>query len=60
MARYDLSMQLWIQRANRFNEASSQYHQTHMLLKPEEVGLPAPPVASSAIHADSPGVKKDK
>jgi len=60
MARYDLSMQLWIQRANRFNEASSQYRQTHILPKPEEVGLPVPSVASSAIHADSSGVKKDK
>jgi hypothetical protein len=53
-------MQLWIQRANRFNEASMQYRQTHLLPKPEEVGLPVPLIASSATADDSSGVKKDK
>ncbi len=60
MARYDMGMQLWIQRANRFNEASSQYRQTHVLPKPEDVGLPALPSTAPPIQADLPGVKKDK
>jgi hexosaminidase len=59
MARYDLSMQLWIQRANRFSEVSSQYRQTHVLPKPEEVGLPALPGASPPVQADDPGIKND-
>jgi len=54
MARYDLSMQLWIQRANRFSEASAQYRQTHMLPKPEEIGLPA----TTPAQTDFPGIKK--
>ena len=60
MARYDLAIQLWIQRANRFSEASSQYRVTHVLPKPEEVGLPALLVAAPPISPDLPGVKKDK
>jgi hypothetical protein len=59
MARYDLSMQLWIQRANRFSEASSQYRQTHILPKPEEVGLPALPSAAAPANTDYPGIKRD-
>ncbi len=59
MARYDLSMQLWIQRANRFSEASSQFRQTHILPKPEEVGLPVLPSAAAPIHTDFPGIKRD-
>jgi hypothetical protein len=59
MARYDLSMQLWIQRANRFSEASSQYRQTHILPKPEEVGLPALPSAAAPANTDFPGIKRD-
>jgi hypothetical protein len=59
MARYDLSMQLWIQRANRFSEESSQYRQTHVLPKPEDVGLPALPAAVPPIPTDFPGIKKD-
>lgn len=49
-AHYDLAMQLWIQRATRFNQAMMQFSQTHGLPKPEELGLPALPaaVASSA------------
>jgi hypothetical protein len=60
MAHYDLAIQLWIQRANRFSEASSQYHETHVLPRPEEVGLPALPVAAPAVSPDLPAVKKDK
>ena len=59
MARYDLSMQLWIQRANRFSDASSQFRQTHILPKPEEVGLPALPSAATPANTDFPGIKKD-
>jgi hexosaminidase len=59
MARYDLSMQLWIQRANRFSEASSQFRQTHILPKPEEVGLPALPNAAAPANTDFPGIKRD-
>jgi hypothetical protein len=59
MARYDLSMQLWIQRANRFSDASSQFRQTHILPKPEEVGLPALPSAAAPANTDFPGIKKD-
>jgi hypothetical protein len=59
MARYDLSMQLWIQRANRFSDASSQFRQTHILPKPEEVGLPALPSAAAPANTNFPGIKKD-
>ena len=54
MARYDLSMQLWIRRANRFGEAASQYRQTHVLPRPEEVGLPA----TTPTQTDFPGIKR--
>ncbi|MGA2834447.1 MAG: family 20 glycosylhydrolase [Terracidiphilus sp.] len=59
MARYDLAIQLWIQRANRFSEASSQYREMHVLPKPEDVGLPALPVSAHVISPDLPAVKKD-
>jgi hypothetical protein len=59
MARYDLSMQLWIQRANRFSEASAQYRQTHVLPKPEDVGLPALPVVAPSVPDNFPGIKRD-
>lgn len=42
-AQYDLAMQLWIERGNRFADVTSQYYQTHELPKPEEVGLPSLP-----------------
>ncbi len=60
MARYDVGVQLWIQRANRFGEAGLQYRQAHTLPKPEDVGLPAPAGAAPAILPDTPAVKKDK
>jgi hypothetical protein len=59
MARYDLNMQLWVQRANRFSETSSQYRQMHVLRKPEEMGLPALPAAAPSINTDYPGIKRD-
>jgi len=59
MARYDLSMQLWIQRANRFSEASAQYRQTHILPKPEEMGLPALPVSATPEQPGFSGIKSD-
>lgn len=42
-AQYELAMQLWIQRAARFYEAARQFHRTHVLPKPEDIGLPALP-----------------
>jgi hypothetical protein len=57
MARYDFSMQLWIQRAYRFSEAGLQYRRTHILPKPEEVGLPALPGRAQPIQPVIPGVK---
>lgn len=59
MAHYELEMQLWIQRANRFSEASAQYRQTRVLPKPEEVGLPALPAVAPTIQPDLPGVRPD-
>src|ERR1035438_8924572 len=53
MAHYDLAVQLWIQRANRFSEASLQYRETNILPKPEAVGLPALPVAAPPIDRKS-------
>ena len=60
MARYDLAIHLWIQRANRFSEASSQYRETQVLPKPEEVGLPALLVSTPSSPPDLPAAKKDK
>ncbi|MGA3162333.1 MAG: family 20 glycosylhydrolase [Terracidiphilus sp.] len=59
MARYDLSMQLWIQHANRFSEASSQYRLTHVLPRPEEVGLPALPASTTPLQPAFSGIKSD-
>jgi hypothetical protein len=58
MARYDLAIQLWIQRASRFSDASLQYRETHVLPKPEDVGLPALPVPVPVTSPDPPGVKR--
>lgn len=52
-ANYDLSMQLWIQRADRFNQASLQFFQTQTLPKPEEMGLP--PATSNANSTQGGG-----
>ena len=45
-AQYELAMQLWIERGNRFSEVERQWYQTHTLPKPEEVGLPSLPSAA--------------
>lgn len=39
-AYYDMSMQLWIRRGQRFSEVIGQWYETHKLPKPEELGLP--------------------
>ncbi len=40
LAHYDLEMQLWIARGTSFQEIADQWGQTHVLPKPETVGLP--------------------
>lgn len=40
MAHYNLEMQTWIHRADRFQQARLQYNLTHTLPRPEELGLP--------------------
>lgn len=40
-AHYDLNMQLWIRRGMRFGDASIQFRKTHILPKPEDLGLPS-------------------
>ena len=40
MVRYDLNMQLWMQRRIRFNDAEAHFSRTHLLPRPEEIGLP--------------------
>ena len=47
MANYDLSMQLWIKRGRRFNEIEQQWSRTGKLPKPEDIGLPSTPAAST-------------
>ena len=41
MVRYDLNMQLWMQRSDGFRDAKAHFNQTHTLVKPEDIGLPA-------------------
>lgn len=48
LARYDLAMQLWIQRGDRLQEARAQWQKTHTLPKPEDIGIPQMSVASQA------------
>ncbi|HEY2907068.1 MAG TPA: glycoside hydrolase family 20 zincin-like fold domain-containing protein [Vicinamibacterales bacterium] len=40
LARYDLSAQLWIQRADKVGQARSAYGRTKKLPAPEEIGIP--------------------
>lgn len=40
MAHYDLAMERWIQRGERFGEAARQFHQKQTLPSPAEMGLP--------------------
>jgi hypothetical protein len=51
-AQYELAMQLWIQRGNRFAEAQAQWYQTHTLPPPEAVGLP--PMATAPTGGANP------
>jgi hexosaminidase len=53
-AQYELAMQLWIQRGNRFAEAQAQWYQTHTLPPPEAVGLP--PISATPTDATPPVV----
>jgi hexosaminidase len=54
-AQYELAMQQWIQRGERFSEAQEQWFQTHTLPPPESVGLP--PIASQpAGNANPQGI----
>jgi hexosaminidase len=54
-AHYDLAMQLWIQRANQFYQAASQYQRTGLLPKPEDVGLPPMSVAAPSTPTAGSG-----
>jgi hypothetical protein len=40
MAHYDLNMQIWMQRKNRYYEIQDDFIQTGVWPKPEDVGLP--------------------
>jgi len=56
LAKYDMAMQLWIARAERFAAARSEMARTKKLPGFEAVGIPAPLPASSAPAATpSPG-----
>ena len=49
---YDMAMQLWIERASRFNQLSLQFYQTHVLPKPEDLGLPPLTTATNSTPTD--------
>ncbi|MES2220025.1 MAG: glycoside hydrolase, partial [Acidobacteriota bacterium] len=51
-AQYELAMQLWIQRGQRFSEAQQQWYQTHTLPPPQAVGLP--PMATPPTESANP------
>ncbi|HET9086499.1 MAG TPA: glycoside hydrolase, partial [Acidobacteriaceae bacterium] len=57
-AQYDMAMQLWIQRAGRFYDAARQFHRTHVLPKPEEIGLPALPAPDTAAAGTNGGASR--
>lgn len=40
-ARYDIAVQLWIQRADKLLAARDQWHDDHTLPPPETIGIPA-------------------
>lgn len=40
LARYDLAIQLWMTRSDRFLAAQNDWHQYHRLPSPAELGLP--------------------
>lgn len=45
--QYDMAMQLWIKRGTRFGELIGDWHRTHTLPKPEDLGLPPMPTTPS-------------
>jgi hexosaminidase len=53
-AQYDIAMQLWIQRGTRFSELMGEWHRTHMLPKPEDLGLPPMPPPPPPTAAPAP------
>ena len=57
MAQYELAMQLWIDRGNRFAEVHRQWYETHTLPKPADVGLPPLPAAEPPVQTIAPGAK---
>lgn len=48
-AQYDMAMQLWIRRGAKFGELIGDWHRTHTLPKPEDLGLPPMPPAPAAV-----------
>jgi hypothetical protein len=40
LARYDMALQLWLARENRFIEARNDWHEHHTLPAPAELGIP--------------------
>jgi hypothetical protein len=60
MAHYELELELWIARADRFTAAGVQYRQTHVLPRPEDVGLPPLPGETAPIQSNPFGTKRDK
>ena len=41
LVRYDLAMQMWVQRSARFREAREHWRDHHKLPSPDEVGIPS-------------------
>jgi hypothetical protein len=42
LVRYDMNMQMWVQRSIAFHRAGRQFEQTGALPAPQELGLPTP------------------
>jgi hypothetical protein len=40
MVRYDMNIRMWMERGTRLSDAEAQFSQTHIMPKPEDVGLP--------------------
>ncbi|MCA1624257.1 MAG: family 20 glycosylhydrolase [Acidobacteria bacterium] len=43
LARYDQSIQMWLDKSRQINEALTQYNETGTIPKPEEIGISARP-----------------
>ena len=54
MVRYDLHTEMWMRRSTQFNDAKAHFLQTHLLPKPEEIGLPPLTTSPSTEHNSSP------